>query len=251
MQGSEQPFFSIIIPTFNAEKHLHRSLTSITDQTFVEFECLIMDGASTDATLTIAKKLVSKDSRFKIFSKSDAGVYDAMNQGIMKSEGKYIYFLGADDYLKDNQVLEDVNRFLSSHDVQVVYGNVNSPELGDRYDGPFSNYKIAKKNICHQSTFCAQSVYKKVGLFDLKYKIQADWEHNWRWFFHPEIKHKHLDRILAYYEEGGLSSGRKDLKFRRDFAKKFMVNSSPSLKFFQALSILAKSFLLKTINTKR
>ena len=245
MEGTGQPFFSIIIPTFNAEKHLQRSIASITSQTFREFECLIMDGASTDETLVIAKKFVAKDSRFKLFSETDAGVYEAMNQGIKKSQGRYIYFLGADDYLIDPSVLEDVYKTLSSKEIQVLYGDVQSPELGDQYDGKFSNQKIAKKNICHQSIFCARSVYDKVGMFDLKYKIQADWEHNWRWFFDAEITCKYYNRIIAYYEQDGLSSGKKDLEFRRDFAKKFIANSSPSLKFFQALSILAKTFFQK------
>ncbi len=250
MTGSDQPFFSIVLPTYNAEKYITRSIQSILKQEFKNFECLIIDGESSDDTLLITQDLISNDSRFELVSEADFGVYDAMNKGVLKSKGKYLYFLGADDYLFDGKVLLEVQSNLANTNIDVLYGNVNRKDLWNHYDGEFNEYKIASQNLCHQSIFYKKNVFDKVGSYNLKYKIQADWEHNWRWFFHPEIKHKHLDKIIAYYEQGGLSSGKKDLEFRRDFVKKFIRNSRLELNLIQALFILAKTFVTKVIFIK-
>ena len=86
---------SIIIPTFNSANTLRRALDSIIGQTLNDLEVLIMDGVSTDQTLDIAKTY--NDNRIRIFSEPDNGVYDAMNKGIDKASGEWLYFLGSDD----------------------------------------------------------------------------------------------------------------------------------------------------------
>ena len=95
------PFISIIIPTFNAESTILKALESILQQTFKDFEILIIDGLSKDKTIEIVENL--KDSRIKIHSDKDIGIYDAMNKGIHYAQGKWLYFIGSDDYLYNNE----------------------------------------------------------------------------------------------------------------------------------------------------
>jgi len=205
------PVFSIIIPAYNAAKTMARALESILAQRFIDYEVLIMDGISTDGTLEIVKDF--KDSRIKIFSERDNGVYDAMNKGIERSTGTWLYFLGGDDFLFNNDVLSQVTFHINSKKVDVVYGDVNSTRFGGLYDGKFDEAKIRIKNICHQAIFFKKSVFSKVGLFDISFKAHGDWDHNFKWFFDDSIKKEYISLTIAEYADGGLSSVSGDLKF--------------------------------------
>jgi len=84
------PYLSIIIPTYNCENTISNCLNSILTQSYVDFEILIIDGASKDTTLEILKKY--DDKRLKIVSEPDKGIYDAMNKGLKIANGNWIYF---------------------------------------------------------------------------------------------------------------------------------------------------------------
>src|SRR5688572_23331397 len=102
----DSPMFSIIIPTLNSEAHIRRSLESVLHQSFPNFEILIVDGLSVDQTLSIVQQ--ENDARITTYSEKDHGIYDAMNKGITLAKGKWLYFLGSDDVLYDNNVFQDV-----------------------------------------------------------------------------------------------------------------------------------------------
>jgi glycosyltransferase involved in cell wall biosynthesis len=209
---AEKPLISIIIPTFNSGKTIAFSLESIKKQTFRDFEVLVMDAASTDNTLEVAKSF-QKDIPLNIYSAPDKGIYDAMNKGIAKAKGEWLYFLGSDDELYEASTLEKVASWL--HDkFEVVYGNVFSDRFGGVYAGAFSQKKIYNQNICHQSVFFRRSVFGKTGLFDLRFERWADYDHNFKWFLPPGvIKHTFVDLIIAKYADGGFSSQSEDLVF--------------------------------------
>ncbi len=201
------PFFSIIIPTFNSEKTIYRCLESILSQSFSNFEVLIIDGESSDETISIAKFF--KDAPIKIFSEKDTGIYDAMNKGIRFAKGKWLYFLGANDELFNEYVLQNVANKIRDTDAEFIYGNVRIigrvPEINEGiYDGMFDIKKLFKKNICHQSIFYAETVFDKVGFFNTNYVIRADWDLNHRCF--ANLKVEYIAEIIAKFEWGGLSS---------------------------------------------
>ena len=127
-----KPFFSIIIPTFNSACHIKSCLNSIVCQNYLDWEVLIMDGVSKDDTVKIAESY--SDSRIHVYSEPDKGIYDAMNKGIKKAQGEWLYFLGSDDWLVDNEVLANVSNQLS-HDLDVFYGDVDAPHLPPRHKG--------------------------------------------------------------------------------------------------------------------
>src|SRR4249920_3431468 len=102
------PFFSIIIPTYNSESSLNKTLDSILSQTFTDFEIILTDGVSKDDTIAIAESY--NDSRLKIHSEPDKGVYDAMNKGMSLATGKWLYFIGSDDYLYNDEVLQTISQ---------------------------------------------------------------------------------------------------------------------------------------------
>src|SRR5215216_6167566 len=118
------PLLSIIIPTYNSEKTLSCCLQSVLNQTFKDFEILIIDGLSSDNTINVIKGY--NNSKIRVYSEKDKGIYDAMNKGIEKSAGEWLYFLGSDDQFFNEYVLEAIfqgNKDILKHS-DYVYGNV-------------------------------------------------------------------------------------------------------------------------------
>jgi glycosyltransferase involved in cell wall biosynthesis len=213
------PYMSIIMPTFNCSGTIRAALDSIIMQTYESKEVVIIDGGSTDSTVDICKEYVAKYRFIVLISEKDQGVYDAMNKGIKIAKGEWIYFLGSDDYFYCPNVLFDLIGSIENfkEEFNMIYGNVSSPKLGAKYDGKFDRIKIIKKNICHQAIFYHRTVFEIVGDFNLKYKIEGDWEFNLRCFFNDKIKIKYIDLTIAYYSDGGLSSTASDVHLSKDF----------------------------------
>jgi glycosyltransferase involved in cell wall biosynthesis len=212
--------FSIIIPTYNSASTLARCLDSIIAQNFNDFEILIMDGLSTDNTLKIAQKY--HDPRIKIHSEKDKGIYDAMNKGILTAQGKWLYFLGSDDYLHDNAVLHTIHTLIKNKNADVIYGNVVSRVFTGKYNDIYNYIKIYKENIPHQAIFFNKQLFDKIGYFNLKYKILADYEHNLKWFLNRKTKIVYTSGIIAHYGGSGISTANPDLAFEKDRAYKYI-----------------------------
>lgn len=203
---------SIIIPTLNSERYLARCLDSILMQTFKDFEIIIIDGQSVDGTMNLVKKYTDGYSNIWFTHDNDNGIYDAINKGIKVAKGTWLYFLGSDDCLYTNNVLESVfSGAYSQYDI--VYGNVHSETLGEEYDGRFDFEKLLTKNICHQAIFFKKEVFKKTGMFYTGYKAHADWEHNVKWMKDNSIHKLFVDKTIAFFGSGGLSSTYKDVLF--------------------------------------
>ena len=103
---------SIIIATYNSGKTLRRALDSVLNQSYQDWECIVVDGASKDNTIAIVKEYVKKDSRFRYISEPDHGIYDAFNKGWKMAKGEWVMYLGSDDeYTKDGikALLENSN----------------------------------------------------------------------------------------------------------------------------------------------
>lgn len=204
---------SIIIPTFNSASVLPKALDSIVGQTFTDWEVLVMDGASTDDTVKIAQSY--NDHRIRIYSEPDKGIYDAMNKGIKKAKGEWLYFLGSDDYLLNNLVLES----LFSNNIEeysVVYGDVQSPRLSSSHKGEWTPDTI-NYNRCHQCIFYAHSIFNRIGLYNTKYRYLADFDFNLKWVLNNNIKKKYLPIEIAWYSEDGASNTNIDNAFSQDF----------------------------------
>jgi glycosyltransferase involved in cell wall biosynthesis len=96
------PKISVIIPAYNVEEYLDETLQSVADQTFKDFEAVIINDGSTDSTEAIAKAHAKKDKRFKVFSQKNKGLSESRNRGVRLAKGKYIYYLDADDLITNN-----------------------------------------------------------------------------------------------------------------------------------------------------
>ena len=119
---------SIIIATYNSGKTLRRALDSVLNQSYQDWECIVVDGASKDNTIEIVKEYVSKDSRFRYMSEPDHGIYDAFNKGWKMAKGEWVMYLGSDDeYTK-----EGIKALMDNSDgADVVYGDTYFRELNN------------------------------------------------------------------------------------------------------------------------
>jgi glycosyltransferase involved in cell wall biosynthesis len=208
------PFFTLIIPTFNSEMTLSRTLDSIVQQEYSEWEVWVVDGLSSDKTLSIIKRYASGDPRINFFSEKDLGIYDAMNKGILRAKGRWLYFLGSNDELFDNNVLKQTHERLAKKPVDFLYGDVEM-DGNKRYDGVFNFHKLLKKNIGHQGIFYKRELFKKIGTYIIHFKLHADWAFNIRCFQTPDISIDYFPRLVAKFAAGGVSSAH-DTRFLND-----------------------------------
>lgn len=243
-----QPFISIIIPTCNSDKTLCECLESILNQSFLDYEVIIVDGVSSDNTMPIVKHYANSFPNVHWISKRDKGIYDAMNKGARLAKGEWLYFMGSDDTIFSKDTLNEIKKELKDFDV--VYGNVLSTRFNGIYDGSFTKEKIYEKNICHQAIFFNKRVFKKIGEFNLRYSSHADWDHNLRWFLSGKIKRKYVDLIFANYADGGFSSINGDRFFSQIKHWKFCLLNRKEIKLKTKFKI-AKAEYNRAINERR
>lgn len=212
------PRLTIIIPTFNSIEHLPICMDSIQrvlgSSLGNEVSVLIQDGGSTDGTMAYAQELNMKG--VKVVSDQDRGVYDAMNKAIKSTNTDWVYFLGSDDRLLPNfKAMPD--KLIDTG--CIYYANVRYASSGKRYDGAFSLFKLAFRNICHQSMFFPRQILEKEP-YSLDYPIKSDWAHNIRLF--AKIPFQHVDLEVALYNDSvGLSSTYEDEQFQKEKANLF------------------------------
>lgn len=238
------PLFSIIIPTFNSSKTIKKCLKSILEQTFDDFEILLIDGLSTDDTIAISKSF--NDSRIKTYSEKDSGIYDAMNQGIAYAEGKWFYFLGSDDSLHNLNVLHDVKLIIEANpQSKFLYGDVLTSANYVQAYKDYTYQKLISLNICHQAIFYDHSLFARER-YNLKYVICADWDFNLK-VFRQKNSPINMDLVVANYNLNGASN---DWGSHPDFINNFkpitMVLRYRNIAYFSYLYSLR---LLKNIKS--
>lgn len=199
------PKISIITPTYNSAKHLKACILSVAQQTYANKEHLIIDNLSTDGSHDILRRYSDIYPHIRVIKEKDNGIYDAMNKGIGLSESEWLYFLGSDDIMLNDNVLSNILSSPEADCSDVIYGNVQWGKNGRIYDGEFSNFKLIEKNICHQAIFYRKKVFEQLGKFDTRYLAWADWAFNIKWFGNSNIRRTYKDKIIAVYALNGYS----------------------------------------------
>lgn len=206
-----RPTFSIILANFRSGPKLRQTAESILGDPFADLELLIIDAASTDESLRDAVELLQANrDRIRLVSQKDAGIYDAMNNGVGIARGRYVFFIGAGDLLKPG-VLATIAAELPPGDAGLVYGDVIRD--GRRYDGPFDRQKLTDRNVCHQAIFYGRELFRRHGEYRLEYRYLADWEFNLRLWGDRAVRPKWVDVVVADYEGGGVSDANYDSAF--------------------------------------
>lgn len=212
------PLISVIMPTLNSAKDLDRSLGSLIAQTGRFFEVLIIDGGSTDATVSRASQLLKDaDLQHRIEMVEGSSIYGAINYGINVASGDWIYVLGSDDMLLNPRVFENLAPWLrqAKSGVWVVHGDVWIEEPGYRYGQEWDLPRFLERNISHQSAFYRRQTIQDLEIeYNESYRIYADWDYNIRLLAHG--RYCYVPLPIASYACTGTSSHRVDERFLAD-----------------------------------
>lgn len=188
------------MPVYNAAATLAAAVDSVQKQTGVDWELLLIDGASSDHTSTILERWDGV-ANIQSFSEPDLGIYDAMNKGIDHATGEWFYFLGADDKLAP-RALEDIVEYLSSTD-KLVFGDVQF-ENGYRMQSYLGPRTWLQNTLHHQSAFYHKSLFKTFR-YDPSLRLLADYELNLLVYQQQWPVH-YTGQLIAYCHSGGASS---------------------------------------------
>ena len=272
----QKPFFSIVVVSLNPGERLKKTLDSIGNQTFTDYEVVLKDGGSTDDSLEKLKLdgYFENKNQIVIQQKRDKSIYDGMNQAVSLATGRYVLFLNCGDYFYSDRVLEEVAEFI--HDdrklkvstaadnnlrsdldcekknfaieavevpKKIFYGNqYNRQQDTVVYSAPEINDFTCYRNVpCHQVCFYDYRLFEKRA-YELNYKVRADYEHFLYSIYEEEAKGVSMPIIVASYEGGGFSESKENQK-RDRLEHKMTVNKymKKSQLFF------AKSYMVITL----
>ncbi len=205
------PKVSIVMATFNAAQWLERALASVLAQDCAAWELLVQDGGSTDATLDILASC--HDSRVKVVTKPDHGVYHAWNRAVSRASGEWALFLGADDFLVKNDVLARCTPLLRALNPGVVFaygllalgkeGKVSAMVDRSRHEVFRTFVEDRDMGLPFPATF-VRTAFLKTHPFDSAFGIAGDFD-----FAAAHIDLDNVARLpvcVSYLEQGGLSS---------------------------------------------
>lgn len=208
---------TIIIPTYNSGRTVRAALESVHTQTFQDWECVVVDGASKDDTLEIVKEYCDKDSRFRFISEKDHGIYDAFNKGWRMAKSPWVHYLGSDD------TLTPVGMSGVATELDEAYAIVTGDVYLHRVDGTAREQQANGFIGCHQGVVMRKKVLELMGGFDEQYRIIADYDLMVR-TKKAGYKAKNVRTVVANFSVGGesqkLSSQWKVMKERYRIDKK-------------------------------
>ncbi len=221
---NKKPKFTLITVVLNNQTLLEKTIKSVFDQNFKNFEYIIIDGGSNDGTLEIIKKYNDKLDYW--LSETDKGIYDAFNKGLELSKGEYIGIVNSDDTYRPN-ALKIISSYIDNNkNIDFIFGSVQK-----RW-GLLSGYKPWKIFFSwgfysSHSTgfFIKRTAAEKVGYYNLKYKYHADYDYFFRMIVKKKLKGlaTKKNEITGDFRSGGFSNNLKfidslkeDFRIRRD-----------------------------------
>jgi len=210
---------SIITISYNSENSILQTFKSVKNQSFKDYEYLLIDGRSKDGTLTIAN---NQDHISKIVSEADNGIYDALNKGIKNSTGEIIGFLNSDDTFYDENSLKLIADAFDKN-TDCVFGDLIYTDKNEKVKRVWKGSAFKKGAFkkgwmpAHPTFYCRRSVYEKLGLYDDSFKIAGDFELMLRFLEKYNIRSKYIPHTLVNMKVGGASNN--GLKSKLDILK--------------------------------
>ncbi|NEW78269.1 MAG: glycosyltransferase [Gelidibacter sp.] len=201
-----KPKISIITINYNNLEGLKKTVEGVLNQTWQEFEYIIIDGDSTDGSAAYVES--KKDLLHYWVSEPDKGVYHAMNKGIAKASGDYLLFLNSGDHFYNKKVLEKNVHFLIDYDL--IYFNLyvvgEIKEFIKEYPDTLSFAYFVKDTLPHPATFIKKELFQKYGLYKDNFKIVSDWKFFLDAVCKYQVSYIHINKTLSVFYLGGMSS---------------------------------------------
>ena len=245
---------SIITVNLNNANGLQKTIESVINQTFTDFEYIIIDGGSTDGSLDVIKEY--EDRIIYWVSEPDKGIYNAMNKGILNSKGEYLQFLNSGDWLVDETILSKV--FEMNRSAEIIYGNMYEikPNGNKKLQVPLAvdNLTLANFNsnthatIQHPASFICKTLFEK-GMYDERYKIIADIKFFIERIIFQNCTVQYLPLAITNFNLDGLSSNPSNWAKTIEERSRIFKDLLPPriLKDYEVLFQIKNSSLLKYI----
>ncbi len=203
---------SIITVTYNSGKYLEDCIKSVIKQSYHNIEHIIIDGKSTDNTLSIVKKYKSHIA--KSISETDRGIYDAINKGISMATGEIIGNLNSDDILVDDDVIESIVKAFEEKKVDTVYGDLEYVSATDTnriiriWKGrSFNRLRFRYGWMpAHPTFYIKRSLVEKYGYYENHYHTAADYEFMARYLYKNRVSSFYLPKLIVKMRVGGQSN---------------------------------------------
>ena len=232
---------SIMTICFNSEKHIEEAILSVVNQNYKNKEYIIIDGGSTDGTLSIVRKYKDKIDYF--ISEPDKGISDAFNKGIKASTGDVVCICNSDDIMADNVLSEFAAYYEEDVELYRLDEITRDFETGEEFKFSPTMYipKIPFNiHLLHMGCYIKKAAFEKYGLYDLDFHYCMDLE--WmRRAYYRGIKSKHVPLVCGYFRRGGASSSseKKMRNERRQIVLRYGGNRLDAV-YYVFLEILKK-----------
>jgi len=204
--------FSIITAVHNNVAEIKHAVTSVLSQSYADIEYIVIDGASMDGTGEVIKSFGNSISKF--ISEPDKSIYDALNKGIALATGDIVGILHSDDLFGSNNTLEHIAEVFQQTGCDATYGDLLYVAKNDT-SKIIRNWKSAPFRVNnfrhgwmppHPTLFVKKEVFDRYGLFDLRYKIAADYDWMLRALGSGELRCEYLPEVITRMRVGGASN---------------------------------------------
>ena len=201
---------SIITVCYNSSRTIAETIESVLKQNYQNYECLIIDGNSNDNTMNIVENFEKKfNGKMKYISESDKGLYDAMNKGIKMASGDIIGIINSDDVLANNKVFSTIVSKFTDDNCDGIYADIdildsNMKSIERKFKAGKGNYKLGWFPP-HPTLYVKSDVYKKFGIYNIKYRIAADYDFMLR-IMKNNVKLSYINEVLVNMRSGGKST---------------------------------------------
>lgn len=204
---------TILTPCFNSGRTIEKTLECIENQTYNNIEYIIVDGGSTDDTLTVIEQHRDRlPKAFTLISEKDNGIYDAMNKGIRLAHGQLIGIVNSDDCYERDTV-EQVVKHYGGNLYEVVYGMQRTYLDGKEKAVVIYHHDfLPQQMITHPTCFVTKDTYEQLGAFDTQYRSAADYDLMLRYFKSRNVVFTPVYRVLSNFHLGGMSSSQTGVR---------------------------------------
>lgn len=194
--------FSVIVVCLNPGEKLNKTLESILNQEYEDYEILIKDGMSKDGSI----EAVCDNSHIIIERQKDSSIYDAMNQATQKANGDYYIFMNCGDLFAHSKVLSDISDAIDKTGADILYGDMKREGHDEIIPSPgtITDFVCYRNIPCHQVCFYNKRLFEKRG-YDTKYPVRADYEHFLWCKYKDNASFAYVNTIVAIYEGEGFS----------------------------------------------
>lgn len=223
---------SIVTPTFNSAKTVIDTCKSITDQSYQNYEHIIVDNCSSDNTIELIKKHY-KDcnqlDKLKIYVEKDKGISDAFNKGISRATGDIVAILNSDDFYQNSNLFFDVCEVFQNKNINLVHGKMF-------FQDEFNGSNIREPLLCpiqfampfnHPTCFVRKSLYDRFGLFKLDYRYAMDYEWVVRFYNNKSDSNGafYFDKYVMTLMRGDGVSTASEIKAVEEFKRALLENN--------------------------